>query len=67
MATVRKYRVLIASTEGGVRRIAAKGGWTILETTLREFSGLDTNDDNSLGDIGQVIANGNGWVALSFK
>ena len=62
----RKYRILVAKTRGGLT-VAAKGGWTILENTVRDFAELQTNDDQRLGDIGAVECDEPGVVALSYQ
>jgi hypothetical protein len=63
----RYYRVVIASTEGGLHVAAPlSDGWTILKSTIREFTELDSNDDQSLGDIGSIIVKHRGWIALAY-
>lgn len=62
----RKYRVVVAKTKGGLYA-AARKGWTVLETTIREFASLDTNDDQSLGNIGAVTSDGPGFVAIAYR
>ncbi|HUD72401.1 MAG TPA: hypothetical protein VMQ62_10605 [Dongiaceae bacterium] len=64
----RAYRVILATTEGGLRTAAPVGkGWTILQNTVREFSEATSNDDGSLGDIGELEVHGPGWIALAYK
>lgn len=62
----RKYRVLVAKTEGGLH-VAAGNDWKILGNTIREFQQLETNDDHSLGNIGAVDVAESGYVALAYK
>lgn len=69
----RAYRVVVARTKGGLRS-AATSEWTILETTIRQFAELDSNDDQSFtdengdpADIGGLIVKSGGWVALAFR
>jgi len=64
---MRQYRVIISKTEGGLDQVAKSGNWTILQSTVREFAGLDSNDDNSLGNIGGIVVDQKGFVALAFK
>lgn len=65
MTDNRQYRILVAATEGGLHNAASD--WRILENTVREFTRLETNDDNSLGNIGAVRVNTRGWVAIAYK
>lgn len=62
---MRKYRVVMAATKAGLQ--AAAGGWTILVSTVREFSQLETFDDHSLGDIGGVFVGRKGFVCLAYN
>lgn len=62
----RIYRILIAKDRAGIYALA-KDEWTVLENTIREFQGLDSDDDLSLGDIGGISINGGGFVALAWK
>lgn len=41
--------------------------WTILESTVREFVELDSNDDGTLGDVGGLLSRQSGWVAFAYK
>lgn len=63
--THRQYRIVVAKTRAGLV-VAARPGWTILESTVREFARLETNDDQSLGNIGEVLVEDAGFVALAF-
>jgi hypothetical protein len=63
----RKYSVLVASSEDGLDVAAAQGAWTVLRNTVRAFDTLATNDDQTLGNIGQVRVREAGWVALAFR
>jgi hypothetical protein len=63
----RKYSVLVASSEDGLDVAAAQGSWSILRNTVRPFDTLVTNDDQTLGNIGQVRVREAGWVALGFR
>lgn len=65
MVDSRQYRILVAATEGGLHNAASD--WKILESTKRQFTRLETNDDNSLGNIGAVRVNTHGWVAIAYK
>jgi hypothetical protein len=62
----RRYRVVVASSEGGLY-VAASGNWTVLKSTIRNFDQLETNDDHSLGDIGAVTVEESGYVALAYQ
>lgn len=62
----RKYRVLVAKTEGGLH-VAAGSDWKMLGNTIREFQQLKTNDDHSLGNIGAIEVSEPGWVALAYR
>ena len=62
---MRAYRIIVAATEAGL--IAAKGNWTILGNTVREFSRLASHDDHSLGDIGSVLVEREGFVCLAYR
>lgn len=63
----RRYQVIVAKERGGLIDVANSDGWTLLQNTVREFVGFDSNDDNSLGDIGGLVVNESGWVGLAFK
>jgi hypothetical protein len=63
----RKYSVLVASSEDGLDIAAAQGEWVVLRNTVKEFDTLVTNDDQTLGSIGQVRVRSPGWVALGFR
>ena len=60
----RNYRVVVASTRETLE--LAANGWIILESTVREFEGLDSNHDSTYPDLGSLFANRAGWVALAF-
>lgn len=61
-------QVIVAKTEGGLYQSAPQAeGWRVAEDTVREFDGLRSNDDQSLGDIGHLRCNQQGWIALAFK
>jgi hypothetical protein len=62
----RAYCVLVAKSEAGLHA-AAGDDWTILENTIKNFAELDTDDDDSLGDVGRVMVPGEGWVALAYQ
>lgn len=63
----RYYRVVVASTQGGLYNAAPAGeGWTVLENTIRHFVEMDANDDSSLGNIGRLLVKQDGWVALAY-
>lgn len=60
----RKYRIVVAATKPGL--VVAAGRWTILNSTVKEFDALETNDDHSLGRIGAVTVKQSGWVGLAY-
>jgi hypothetical protein len=62
----RSYRVFFAKDRAGVSALAVDG-WTVLESTIREFKTLDTDDDLSFGEIGRVKVTSSGFVALAYK
>jgi hypothetical protein len=62
----RKYRVLFSESKAGLIALAGTE-WTLLESTVREFKSLDTDDDHQLGNIGQVVVDRRGFVALAWK
>ena len=63
----RYYRVVVASTEGGLYNAAPSAEkWIILGNTVRPFMGLDSDDDGSLGNIGRLHVEKKGWVALAY-
>lgn len=62
----RKYRVLFSESKDGLSALAGTE-WTLLESTIREFKRLDTDDDHQLGNIGQVVVDRRGFVALAWK
>lgn len=63
----RRYRIVVADSEGGVLAAAQADGWTVLEP-IRRFESLDTLDDGTLGaDIGRLRVQGAGFVALAYK
>lgn len=62
-----RYCVIVAKDRGGVIATAADGGWTLVEP-IRPFSGLDTEDDGSLGPhIGRLFTSQSGYVALAYR
>ena len=62
----RHYKILVAKDEAGIRALVTNG-WTLLQSTLREFESLDSEDDLALGDIGRIKVAGHGFVALAWK
>lgn len=60
------YRIIVASSRGGVIETAQNSGWTVLNP-IREFSTLDSDDDTTLGDIGGIVVQTSGFVALARK
>jgi hypothetical protein len=62
----RAYRILVAKDKAGIFALAGND-WTVLENTVKEFKTLDTDDDLSFGEIGSVVVDSNGFVALAFK
>ena len=63
---MRKMRVLVATTRARLFALAGSE-WTILENTVKEFSELSSDDDERLGDIGYLVSDNPGLVALAFK
>ena len=63
---IRRYRVIMAATTEGLVAVAGTE-WTILLSTIREFSDLQTNHDHSLGRIGSVVVDQIGFVCLAYK
>lgn len=61
----RYYRVVMSSSKEGLETAAQD--WTILESTVREFVELDSNDDGTLGDVGGILSRQSGWIALAYK
>jgi len=64
--TDRAYRILVAKDRAGIFALAGDE-WTLLENTIKEFQNLGSDDDLSLGDIGRVVVNGPGFVALAWR
>jgi hypothetical protein len=62
----RNYCILVAKTLGGLQ-LTAGDEWTVLGSTVREFVQLETDDDQSLGNIGEVEVGEPGFVALGYK
>lgn len=63
----RRYCIIVADREGGVRATAQAGGWTVVEP-IRPFVDLDTRDDGTLGsNIGRLRVQGAGFVALAYR
>jgi hypothetical protein len=62
----RAIRVLLARNRGGLDA-AAGDEWTILENTVKEFAELDSDDDQSLGNVGRLMVDSTGLVALAFR
>jgi hypothetical protein len=62
----RHYKLLVARDEAGLRALVTDG-WTLLQSTLREFESLETDDDLALGEIGRVEVAGPGFVALAWR
>ena len=62
----REYRILIAKNIAGIAALAGDE-WTVLANTIREFHKLDSDDDQTFGDIGGVKVTGHGVVALAWK
>lgn len=64
--TERTYRVLVAKDRAGIFALAGDN-WNVLESTIKEFSSLDSDDDLALGDIGGIVVDAPGFVALAWK
>lgn len=62
----RSYRVLVAQSRAGLLALAGSE-WKLLENTIREFKSLDSNDDHQLGDIGEIVVDQPGFVALAWR
>jgi hypothetical protein len=62
----RDYRILVAKDQAGLVALAGTQ-WTILQSTVKEFRTLDTDDDLQLGKIGRVAVDREGFVALAYK
>ena len=65
-ASDRQYRILVGTSREAVAALA-RDGWKLLESTVKEFTSLDTDDDQGLGDIGRVAVQGPGFVGLAWK
>jgi hypothetical protein len=63
---MRAFRVLVATTRARLYALAGDE-WTILENTVKEFSELSSDNDERLGDIGYLVCNESGWLALAYK
>lgn len=62
----RTYRVICAQTEGGVLFLANRDGWQVLQP-VREFSGIDSEDDGTFSGFGGFMTTSDGYVALCYK
>jgi hypothetical protein len=62
----REYVVLIAQSSTNLKAIAKKGGWTLLENTIKEFTELSSEDDMQMGRIPGLMVRKPGVVALGF-
>jgi hypothetical protein len=62
----RDYRILVAKDRDGIAALAVPD-WTVLESTVREFNSLDTHHDLFFGDLGRVVVDRSGVVALAYK
>jgi len=62
----KAFRVVLSDSRGGLR-VAATDEWTLLEDTIREYTELDSNDDQSLGEVGRLLVRSAGFVAFAFK
>ena len=61
------WRVVMAKTKEGLADATPKGErWGVDQDTVRQFTGIDFNDDHSLGDLGEgVSCSKEGFVALA--
>lgn len=59
-----RYRVVVATTEGGVRAAAKKYGYTVLQP-IRQFDDIALLDDDSLGDVGGISVDQPGYIAIA--
>lgn len=62
----RAIRVLLAKTREGLDAVAGDE-WKILENTVKDFAELDSDDDHSLGNVGRLMVDRTGMVALAFR
>jgi hypothetical protein len=62
----RSYRILVAKDLPSIYALAG-ADWTILANTIKEFKSLDTDDDQSFGDLGAVVIDGPGFIALAWQ
>ncbi len=62
----RSYRILVAKDKAGIFALA-DDEWTVLESTIKEFKNIDSDDDLSFGDIGGIAVNDAGYIALAWK
>ena len=62
----RDYRILVAKDEAGIAALAGDE-WTVLQSTVKEFRTLDSDDDLSFGNIGSITVRSSGFVALAYK
>jgi len=61
-----EYRILIAHDKADIYALAG-ADWHVLTNTIRQFQKLDCDDDQAFGDIGGVLVDQPGWVALAVK
>lgn len=64
--TDRAYRILVAKDRAGIFALAGDE-WTVLENTIKEFQNLGSDDDLSFGDIGGIVVDGQGVLALAWR
>lgn len=62
----RDYRIIVAEDEAGIAALAGTQ-WTVLQSTVKEFRTLDSDDDRDLGNIGAITVGRSGFVALAYK
>lgn len=64
----RTYRVICGKSPEAVRLLAENDGrpWKVLEP-IREFNGIDSEDDGTFTDFGGFVTHKLGFVALCYK
>ena len=64
----RTYRVVLSKTQGGLQ--VAADDWIIVQYTARQFSELDSNDDQSFTNPQnslRLLVKESGWLAMAYK
>lgn len=66
-----QYRIVIGSDEAGLEVAASNGlaegdtPFEVMVSTIRRFTELDANDDNTLGNVGRLRSRRPGFVAMA--